>query len=91
VAPEKTEGPTTSLLLLGVELDTELMELRLPQKKLLKLRELVAKWRQRKACTKRELQSLAGYLNHACKVIRSGRRFGEGCLGCCQDSSVQII
>ena len=40
MAPEKTEGPTTSLSLLGVELDTELMELRLSQK-LLKLRELV--------------------------------------------------
>ena len=40
VAPEKTEGPTTSLSLLGEKLDTELMELRLLQKKLLKLREL---------------------------------------------------
>ena len=60
VAPEKTEGPTTSLSFLGVELDTEAMELRLPQKKLLKLRELVEKWRRRKSCAKWELQSLAG-------------------------------
>ena len=81
VAPEKTEGPTTSLSLLGIELDTELMQLKLPQKKLLKLRELVEKWRRRKACTKRELQSLAGYLNHACKVIRPGRRFLRGVFG----------
>ena len=62
VAPEKTEGPTTSLSLLGVELDTELMELRLPQKKMLKLRELVEKWRRRKACTKRELHAVTGWL-----------------------------
>lgn len=80
VAPEKTEGPTTSLSLLGVELDTELMEVRLPQK-LLKLRELVEKWRRCKACTKRELQSLAGYLNHACKVIKPGRCFLRGVFG----------
>ena len=46
-----------------------------------KLRELVAKWRRRKACTKRELQSLAGHLNHACKVIRPGRRFLRGVFG----------
>ena len=46
VVPEKTEGPTTALTLLGVELDTERLELRLPQKKLLKLRELVEKWRR---------------------------------------------
>ena len=58
VGPGKTEGPTTPLSLLGVEFDTELMELRLPQKKLLKLMELVDKWRQCKACTKWELQSL---------------------------------
>ena len=81
MAPGKTEGPTTSLSLLGVELDTELMELRLPQKKLLKLRELVEKWRLRKAYTKQELQSLAGYLNDACKVIRPGRRFLRGVFG----------
>ena len=30
VAPEKTEGPTTSLSLFGVKLDMELMEPRLP-------------------------------------------------------------
>lgn len=33
------------------------------------------RWRRRKSCSKRELQSLAGHLNHACKVIRPGRRF----------------
>ena len=30
---------------------------------------------------KRELQSLAGHLNHACKVIRPGRRFLRGVFG----------
>ena len=81
VAPEKTEGPTTSMSLLGVKLDTESMELRLPQKKLVKLRELGEKWRRRKACTKQELQLLAGYLNHACKVIKLGHRFLRGVFG----------
>ena len=28
-----------------------------------------------------ELQSLAGYLNHACKVIRPGQRFLRGVFG----------
>ena len=79
VAVEKTEGPATKITLLGVELDSELLQLRLLQEKLEKLRELVAKWR--KSCTKRELQSLAGHLNHACKVIRPGRRFLQGILG----------
>ena len=35
----------------------------------------MGKWRKRKACRKRELQSLAGLLCYACKVLRPGRRF----------------
>ena len=41
VKEEKTEGPTTRITLLDIELDSELMELRLPQDKLSKLRVLV--------------------------------------------------
>ena len=81
VATEKTEGPATTITLLGIEVDSDRLELRLPQAKLLRLRELVGKWRRRKACTKRDLQSLAGHLNHACKVIRPGRRFLRGVFG----------
>lgn len=81
VAEEKTEGPATRITLLGIVMDSDRLELRLPQEKLEKLRELVEKWRRRRACTKRELQSLAGHLNHACKVIRPGRRFLRGVFG----------
>lgn len=72
VAQEQTEEPAMIITLLGIEVDSECLELRLPQ---VKLREAVEKWRHRRACTKRDLQSLAGHLNHACKVIRAGRRF----------------
>ena len=34
VAEEKDEGPATSLQFLGLEVDTEVMEIRLPQSKL---------------------------------------------------------
>ena len=70
------------------------MQLRLPPEKLKKLRELlVARWRTRKSCTKKELQSLVGHLNHAGKVIRPGRRFQRGggeCLGCSLSSTDEI-
>ena len=75
VAVEKTEGPTTRLIFLGIELDTEEMTLRLPEKKLRKLQTLIAEWLGRKSCRKRDLQSLAGKLQHACKVVRPGRTF----------------
>lgn len=48
VAEEKTMGPATLMQLLGVELDSEKMEVRLPEKQLTKLKEIVASWRRRK-------------------------------------------
>ena len=81
VAPKKTEGPATQINLLGIEIDSSHMELRLPRQKLEKLQEMVEQWRHRKSCRKRDLQVLAGHLNHACKVIRPGRRFLRGIFG----------
>ena len=75
VADEKTVDPATLITFFGIEVDSVGMQFRLP---MVKLKELVASWRKRKRCRKRELQSLAGYLNHACKVVRPGRRFLSG-------------
>ena len=50
VAREKLEGPTTRLSFLGIELDTHLRVLRLPQEKIEELRALLAQWRTKKWC-----------------------------------------
>jgi hypothetical protein len=47
----------------------------LPADKLARLRQLVAHWRGKKECRKRDLLSLIGVLSHACKVIKAGRSF----------------
>ena len=75
VAPHKTEGPSTSIAFLGIVVDTERSELRLPSDKLSRLRSLVAEWKGKKSCCKRQLLSLIGQLQHACKVVRVGRTF----------------
>ena len=75
VAPQKTEGPSTSLCFLGILLDTERMELHLPEGKLRRLQALVRDWKGRKRCQKRQLLSLIGQLQHACRVVRVGRPF----------------
>ena len=72
IASEKLEGPTDRLTFLGIEIDSQEMTLRLPVRKLL---ELKSEWATRKSCTKRDLQSLVGKLQHACKVVRPGRTF----------------
>ena len=81
VAEEKTKGPATEIILLGIELDSVNLQLRLPQEKLKKLKKLLSSWRKRNGCKKRELESLAGHLSQACKVVRPGRRFLRGIFG----------
>lgn len=75
LAPDKVEGPTTRLSFLGIELDTIAMTASLPKHKLQRLQDMLVTWHDRKACTKRELLSLVGVLQHATMVVRFGRAF----------------
>ena len=75
MAAHKREGPTTCLVILGIEVDTMAGHLRLPQDKLERLQSLLQQWGSKRTCSRTELQSLIGLLNHACKVVRSGRSF----------------
>ena len=75
VAPEKLEGPATVLTFLGIEIDTVAMELRLPADKLARLHNLIDHWLNKRAASKRELQSIIGHLSHAATVVRPGRTF----------------
>ena len=75
LATEKLEGPTERLTFLGIEIDTRLGILRLPDDKLQRVRHSLDEWESRRACTKRELESLIGTLQHACQVVRPGRSF----------------
>ena len=75
LASEKVEGPSTQLTFLGILLDTSRMEIRLPDDKLQRIRVELASWLQKESATKREILSLVGLLQHATKVVRSGRTF----------------
>ena len=68
-------GLSHSITFLGIEVDTAMLELRLPQKKILELKSLVGESLGQKSCQKRELQSLVGKLQHACKVVKPGWSF----------------
>lgn len=82
VAPEKTEGPTTVLTFLGIELDTSCQVLRLPDEKRERLLATILQWSSQSAYPmprgsgkKRDLLSLIGLLSHAAMVVRPGRAF----------------
>ena len=72
VAPAKCTSPAPVMVLLGFELDTIQMTVWLPVEKLQQTLALVREWAGRKACKKRELESLLGYLHHAAKVVLPG-------------------
>lgn len=75
LAPDKTEGPATEIKFLGIVIDSGRMECRLPEDKLVDLRQVVGRTRLVKKIRLRELQSLIGKLQFACRIIPMGRVF----------------
>lgn len=80
VAVHKCMGPTTCLVVLGILIDTKKMETSLPEENLTQLKRLLANWKEKKVCTRTELESLIGHLQYAAKVVWQGRRFIRGML-----------
>ena len=74
LAADKTEGPTTVLSFLDIELDTVEQVSRLPLEKLNKCRDMIISFLPKKKTKLRALQSLIGLLNFACYVV-PGRPF----------------
>ena len=76
IASEKTEGPTTVLVFLGLELDSILMQVRIPLEKIkLIITQIQDILRHKRSVTLKELQSLLGSLNFMCRAVVPGRPF----------------
>ena len=75
VMAEKVVAPSTVIDFLWFLINTVAMEIRLPEEKLRRLKQLIQAWRPRKSCTKSELLSLIGNLHHFSSVVKPGRTF----------------
>ena len=75
VAPEKVEGPSTSLTFLGIELDTVNLEMRLPADKKADILAIARNILATNRVNKRELASVVGKLSFASRSILAGRTF----------------
>ena len=72
---EKCEGPSTTLVFLGIQLDSIQQLARLLPDKDDRILRLLQSWARKTTCTRRYLESLIGSLHHACRVVVPGRTF----------------
>ena len=72
---EKAVPPTTLMTYLGVEFDSQAMEMRVPAEKLQEIKSEIRLWMRRTTITKKELQSLLGKLFWISRVVKHSRVF----------------
>ena len=75
IKDSKTLLPTKVIIIHGIEVDSEKMDCRLPQDKIVKINTVLISAMHRKKITLRSLQSLTGLLNFACMVVCRGRAY----------------
>jgi hypothetical protein len=75
VNDEKTEGPTTKMEYLGLEIDTAEGTIKVPSDKIEKAKSMLEEALCSKKITLKKLQSMVGLLNFFSKAIPSGRAF----------------
>lgn len=73
--PLKCVGPSSVMVVLGIELDSVAQIARLPTDKLEVACRIVQQWRSRRWCNRGQLESLIGHLQHGAKVVCPGRTF----------------
>ena len=71
----KTVQPSTSIIAHGIKVDSASMQISLPQDKLSNCMSLLSQFQHKKKIQLRQLQSIIGLLNFACRVVRPGRAF----------------
>ncbi|KAK3108908.1 hypothetical protein FSP39_018419 [Pinctada imbricata] len=77
LAHEKTVGPTTKLVFLGIEIDTIEMMIRIPSEKVENLKVLIQTLLRKKSVKLKEMQSLVGSLNFFSKAVPNARAFNR--------------
>ena len=74
-AVEKSSKPSTVMVFLGVEFNTEQLSMKVPGEKIQELRSDLGLWVRKTTVTRRELQSIIGKLYWVSKMVRHSRPF----------------
>ena len=75
LAADKSVGPVTKLVYLGLEIDSIRQCVSIPPEKLLAIRQKVYEALEASKLTLKELQSLIGSLSFVCRAVTPGRPF----------------
>ena len=75
IATEKTEGPKTVIIFLGLVIDSELLQVRIPLEKIQDITNKILVLLSKEKTTLKVMQSLIGSLQFACRAIIPGRPF----------------
>lgn len=75
LAEEKSQGPTTVILYLGLILDSLKLEIRLPEDKLQRIIDYIRHFLALDKCTKRDLLQLLGHMAFSSRAVRPARTF----------------
>ena len=82
LAEEKSAPPSTEMEWLGFLFNTQEMSITLPPTKLQEIIDLATDWSAKTKASRRELQSLAGKLNHVSLCVLPSRKFMGRVLAC---------
>ena len=86
VSVKKLISPATAAICLGVNIDTCAGTVSIPNQKLRQICDMVNQWGDKKFCSKRQLQSLLGYLLYIHKCVKPSRTFLNRMLGLLRDN-----
>ena len=75
ISQDKLVPPSTSVVCLGIMVNTIEKTISIPEPKLQEIKQLCIEWTTKTYCSKRDLQSLLGSLLYITKCVRSSRFF----------------
>ena len=75
ISIEKLVAPATSVVCLGISIDTISRTISIPDQKLQEIKNLCLNWSHKAYCTKNQLQSLLGSLLYITKCVKPARSF----------------
>lgn len=86
IAWEKVVSPTKCIRFLGITIDIECKEIRIPDDKISKFLTIIAEVRSHKWISTRTMQSIVGHINHLGKAVPAARYFMNRLLAALRDA-----